>query len=136
MSEIKLKDVIHLYLGCRVSTPIGEGQFTQYSVETGQCEIVYGAMGPDFAKVYDVSELMPILRPLSGMTEEEMEECGNLCYDFRDDPELNKWDVNSFNCLLMPEQFLWLLSRHFDLFDLIESGQAIDKTKIPTPNDK
>jgi hypothetical protein len=29
-----------------------------------------------------------------------------------------------------PETFLWLLSKHFDLFGLIEAGLAIDKTKL------
>jgi len=34
---------------------------------------------------------------------------------------------------LNPEQFLYLLKQGFDLFNLIDSNQAIDKNKITTP---
>ena len=42
-------------------------------------------------------------------------------------------DISSDGLLLMVNQFdctKWLLSKHFDLFGLIESGEAIDKTEL------
>ncbi len=62
-----------------------------------------------------------------------MLECGNMIYDFSSDPELNKWKPEDFEIGLAPEQFKWLLNNHFDIFNLIESGLAIDKTLTPTP---
>jgi len=59
-----------------------------------------------------------------------MEECGNLDYDFSGDFELNKWAPDDFDCLLSPNQFMYLLARGYDLFGLIESGLAIDKTTL------
>lgn len=38
------------------------------------------------------------------------------------------------NAINMPKVFLYLLSKHFDLFRLIESGLAIDKSTLKTEN--
>lgn len=53
----------------------------------------------------------PILRPLSDMTDKEERSEENH-------------DQNS------NRRFVWLLTQSFDLFGLIESGQAFDSTKI------
>lgn len=82
---------------------------------------------------YTCEKFKPILRPLSDMTEGELQECGNLVYDFSDDTSglgLNEHKWEDFTLLLCVEQFHWLLSKHFDLFGLIEAGLAIDKTKM------
>lgn len=71
-----------------------------------------------------------LLRPLSDMTEEEAIECGNLDYDFSGEPDLNKWTWKDFDTLNSSSQFQYLLSKHFDLFGLIEAGLAIDKTTL------
>lgn len=74
----------------------------------------------------------PILRPLSDMTEGELQECGNLVYDFSDDQsglDLNNHKLEDF-LLTTSEQFHWLLKKGFDLFGLIPAGLAIDKTSI------
>lgn len=72
----------------------------------------------------------PILRPLSDMSEEEMKECGCLTYDFSDEEDLMNWEWQDFQTLLSVEQFLWLLSKHFDLFNLIAEGLAIDAATL------
>jgi hypothetical protein len=74
-----------------------------------------------------------ILRPLSSMTVAEMQECGNMEYDFSDDPDLNKWEPKDFEIGLSPRQFAWLISKHFDLFDLIPEGLALDKSTLKQP---
>jgi len=83
----------------------------------------------------------PILRPLSDMTEEEINECWKLLEwsemiknnrryklneEFHDSDEGRECGWFSFLKILP-----YLLSKHFDLFGLIESGLAIDKTKHP-----
>jgi hypothetical protein len=128
-----IKDIapyLNHYLGCealldgRVKVTIVG--FEQYSHGTYRPVIRL----PDykFRLLNDLSLLQLLLRPLSDMTEAEMQECGNLDYDFSGDPDLNKWTPADFDLLLTSSQFLWLLSRGFDLFGLIEAGLAIDKT--------
>lgn len=85
-------------------------------------------------------EIKLILRPLSSMTEEEGKEYAGLFFEDYN-PELTKF-YNFGHCISIryydaflhlpdeytPKQFLWLLSKGFDLFGLIEKGEAIDST--------
>ena len=71
-------------------------------------------------------EIKLILRPLSSMTEDELKECDIdlgqiLLAQFPKDGGLK---------FFSPNQFIWLLNKSFDLFGLIESGLALDATKI------
>lgn len=125
-----VKNYLHLYLGCEVQ--VEEWRLTSRLVdiiEEGNKVVVFnediGRSGP-----FPLEWIKPILRPLSSMVHEELQECGNMIYDFSNDPELNDHKWQDFEICLAPEQFKWLLSKHFDLFGLIESGLAIDKTKI------
>lgn len=88
-----------------------------------------------------ISEIKLILRPLSSMTEEEKEQIAKLM-----SPKATKWLVeilvldairvetwgdgmHSIAENYWPDLFLYLLSKHFDLFGLIEKQEAIDSTK-------
>jgi len=113
----EIKDYLHLYLGCEVLCDKATSGSIILNGHLIDSALTVGAT------------ITPLLRPLSSMTEEEMQECGNMEYNFSNDPELNTWDYKAFETLLSPEQFAWLLKRRFDLFNLIESGLAIDKTK-------
>lgn len=64
----------------------------------------------------------PVLRPLSDITEEEMNEYSDLAYHYQ----------HEYLRLIFHDgsQFKYLLSKRFDLFSLIESGLAIDGTKM------
>ena len=64
----------------------------------------------------------PILRPLSDITEPEEMEVQNM---------VDQMGVG-YNATHGAQITGLLLSRHFDLFGWIESGLAIDKTKIET----
>lgn len=68
-----------------------------------------------------------ILRPLNDMTEKEF----NYCYK---KGWTNHYESQSAYTATMgvmePEEFLYLLSKHFDLFCLIGSGLAINKTTL------
>lgn len=103
----ELKDVLHLYFMCDIMV---------YSncVPTIKTKLFPPYLG-------DWSGVKLILRPFSDMTEEEAVESG-LGTIAR--------DLEMFNRPWSPKQFLYLLSRGFDLFGLIESKQAIDKTTL------
>jgi len=116
---MNIKDFIHLYLGCECWWEDKDGN------SGGRTEIDFYII----AELYgERIKLKPILRPLSDMTKEERKECGNLDYDFSDDEIFNNMDWKYFDTLYSANQVIWLLSKHFDLFGLIDSGLAIDKT--------
>lgn len=67
------------------------------------------------------NDVKPILRPLSSMTEEERDEM---------EKTYNLYPVTAVHQHLMcasqtAKTFQYLLSKHFDLFGLIEKGEAI-----------
>lgn len=115
----KIEDYLHLYIGCDTNRGMLIGL-------TGSKAFVWRGE----TRIYGESAIVLFLRPLSDMTEEEMQECGNMIYDFSDDPELNTWEWQYFQIGLAPEQLYYLLKKGFDLFNLIPEGLAIDKTKI------
>lgn len=169
-----IKDYLHLYLGCDVQTKwhlvctlvaITKSDYNPYS----DCKI----MRKDQSKVMldtAFSNIKPILRKLSSMTEEEAIEIGEIVigsYDsvkFKADKKLsnsgtfNYWKVHKehrgygksltidengevdvydshndgTHTIYMKQHFVTkhLLSKHFDLFQLIESGLAIDKNTL------
>lgn len=115
---MELKDVIHFYLGCEVTVPdsdeprIIEGVGKSYIFTTGN-------------GYYAISmNTQPILRLLPDLTEEE---CRNLNWIFPVSVYVAKnFIING----MTPEEFKYLLSIGADLFGLIESGQAINKTTL------
>lgn len=115
----EIKDYLHLYLGCECLANVPNIEVKQWLIIDGD---FIGYKGKNY-----FTNIQPILRKLSDMTEEEMNECGNLIYDFSDDEELNRWKWSDFD-FGCAEQFHYLLSKHFDLFNLIPEGLAIDKT--------
>lgn len=127
-----IKDYLHYYLGCDVRTndhDMGDGNKHYGRVGTFigfvdhtrlSCRLAHRA-GPE-GRV-SVFMLKPILRPLSDMTEEEQQEMLRL-HRFAESKLLPWFHDTYFECIH------YLLSKHFDLFGLIESGLAIDKTTI------
>jgi len=99
----KIEDYLHLYLGCDVRHNNGS------IVKMNSI-----ALNNMLNNKYEMQEYKPILRPLSDMTEEE------------------KIEVRKFDKVELPhfELTRYLLSKHFDLFGLIEAGLAIEKTKV------
>jgi len=100
------------------------------------------------------SDCKPILRRLDSMTEEEAIEVTKPVVVYGDLPNVRKYETweNPFGKIVVswgnglrekyvPQdetaftvgQFTYLLSRGFDLFNLIDTNQAIDKNKITTP---
>lgn len=79
-----------------------------------------------------ITQVKPILRPLSDMTgaeAKELAECSRSPY--------YRFEVGLMNkILLYPQPVVYLLSKHFDLFGWIESGLAIDKSTLISPISK
>lgn len=129
----ELKNYLPLYIGCDVLDPnktisklIGvvdnEAHFIHY--ETGQ----YG-----FCSINSAFFGKIILRPLRTLTDEEASELYNLQLEVDEGSEMECADYFRGNPgFYEPLEFHFLLSKHFDLFGLIEAGIAIDSTTLPT----
>lgn len=155
--RIELKDVLHLYLGCEcVRTDTNKSMRLVSVYEYGEnwhpddkCVRFESAEWKWSAVQQWVK---PVLRKLNSMTWDEAKEYFNkpeaelikverkknaAIFDYRwVSDKVNNDDGYSYsgiaisdNELLTPQQVAWLLSRGFDLFGLIETGQAIDATK-------
>lgn len=128
-----IKDYLPFYLGCDV---IGQYDGDRKGYLTG---VINGGVGceiqffeEDGINVFEEpeyntpDEVQLVLRPLSDMTDEEKSwAILNMPYKTQKSEDL-------FNHILYEdaEVVRKLLSKHFDLFGLIESGLAIDKTTL------
>lgn len=126
---MEIKDYLHLYIGCECLIEAGEFPESKLPV----CGVAgrKAIMGEHSLRLVELKDVKPILRPLSDMTEEERVEYDRLqvvCYSVNLFYDQVKTDATLTN---------FLLSKHFDLFDLIPAGLAIDKTKLNVvPNDE
>jgi len=116
-----IADYLHLYLGCEVmlwtdaTNPVFEPERKRLVID---------------AKVYDHITLKTaldvgaklILRPLSDMSEEEAKELGLN--------DLAKILYHGTQRVFSFDQVRYLLSKHFDLFNLIGEGLAIDANTL------
>jgi hypothetical protein len=156
MTEKKIQEYLHLYgIDCPVMTPDGIGSVLAiYSNAVEVClnvikykQIMKGRKGGvEMHYKYFYPDIKLILRPLSDMTEEEMlsyaritrpeaekiafKDGGISSYYNPGDTTFYKWAKHRLD-VFTPEETLWLLSKHFDILGLIESGLALDKTKQP-----
>lgn len=137
-----------LYLGCEASAlpNNGIGIFRGIDV-SGWAEIEIPEIG-----LFTTNYFSLLLRPLSDMTEDEARDVYYIrngevfnprpeywpenhadisaLDDLRSDVELYQEDIRFV--IGEPAAWHYLLAHHFDLFGWIESGLAIDKTKIET----
>lgn len=114
---MELKDVIHFYIGCEVQwkhDTKSKFWLVGYDVETVRLKTQNGA------SIFPIKteDITIFIRPLSDMTEEEQN-----AYWFLNSVRDSKEQCEATNTR-------YLLSKHFDLFGLIESGQAINKTTL------
>jgi hypothetical protein len=146
-----IKEYIHHYLGCEVAREHKDDRselFFEYGklVGVSQSEIepersvAIIDVGLDHQHEWYVEETKPILRKLSSMTEEELKEwVGSPALSFTDHyckkslGKINHSIYGLYNFISFygnSDSIPWLLSKHFDLFDLISSGLAIDKDEL------
>ena len=121
-----------LYLGQKCQSPEGEGIILGVD-NVGNVEVEFGIMGPDFSQIYEVGEILPILRRLDSLTESEARELTGKKNDAL--KIWNGWQTGpradyDQEQIGEPSAWLKLLSWGFDLFGLIDSGLAIDAETI------
>lgn len=100
----------HLYLGCDVLY-FENGVNVGFGVNTHELHV-------NIAMGIRKTEVKLLLRRLESLTEQEDQ------IEFPKHNRGNRIDEHWY-----PEGFLWLLSKGFDLFDLLPSNLAIDKNK-------
>lgn len=121
-STKKLSDYLHLYLGCEAIETLHDHKCIIHEVrKDGKCYVLGDAL---FSDLLDVNYIKPILRPLSDMTEEERREM------MREKHQYDTGNPRSHELTNHARRILWAISKHFDLFGLIESGLAIDSTTL------
>lgn len=113
----KIEDYLHLYIGQEVKVP------------GGIVGLTHGLISRFDFKHYGMKLL---LRPLSSITKDEVKESTikNYSTTYTRTEDIITIDIKS----LSPNQFRYLLNKGLDLFGLIESGIAIDKTKVKPIN--
>jgi hypothetical protein len=112
MENKNIKDYLHLYFGCEAIDQEGWKTKVEWS---------------DLGYPENIQNLL--LRPLHEMTESDgMKIFGSKkkYLFYRKEKEQNPGDLFLFT----PNEIDKLLKEGFDLFNLIESGLAIDKTKL------
>lgn len=111
-----IKDYLHLYIGCKVYDTFNDVVLTL----TPMAYVGY-------MEHWQVeSQIQPFLRPLSSVTEEEGIEA---------EAEWNRGralgdSIGQAISIAYAFRTKYLLSKHFDLFGLIENGLALDATKF------
>lgn len=120
----EFKNVAHLYLGVygEVDNLFTARMIAIHTNGNIQTDIAKGSQDR-----WEYERFKPILRPLLDMTFEEREKIGYQ----EDDRFIELWkdgqiSKNTFCCWMFPI----ILGMHIDLFGLINSGQAIDATKL------
>ncbi|MEO7044702.1 MAG: hypothetical protein ABI091_05295 [Ferruginibacter sp.] len=124
----ELKDYLHLYLNSSISVFIfPDESITDGHLDKYRKDYPNGIYNPLLTfnnyKQFLNDGYKPILRPLSDMTDDEDCERLNFYYDYDNAKYLDKTIIEA-------EVTKYLLSKHFDIFGLIEAGLAIDATKI------
>lgn len=130
-----LKDYLHLYLGCKVK--ILENYHDGIIATLVGINHTYGTIecvleAPEWYeyhkyKAFNDFQVKPILRPLSDMTEDEEKYVGlGLKAGTANASMLKSGYFHSTT----PKVFYYLLSKHFDLFGLIEYGLAVSAAEL------
>jgi hypothetical protein len=150
--EKNLKDYLHLYLGCHCVVDgrpaIIDSVSTNKHIDTVTAQFTDTNDQYDWAVYNDLSEVKLLLRPLSDMTEQEFKEIfkpiqpGDVTdEDFKEAMQhlikngIDAFDFEGVSAQIVFEYTRLLLSKGFDIFELIPSGLAIDKTTLQTQMD-
>lgn len=139
---MKFKEVAHLYKGVMMKTAMGDFPLIMYHDSNWFLDtIAYGAQAVE-------QNIKPYLRPLSSMKPEEglavltyqsnypvyFIGCDDrfISYRLQYEKRLSKVYHKYFPVLpKRPASILYLLKHDFDIFNLIEAGEAIDATINP-----
>lgn len=121
--ELLLKDLsARLYYGVKTKTPYNDASIVGIVNRKGaRKDIDYTDVVTD-KQTYPIKYIQPYLRPISSMTEEEVD-------------IFTQFDVYADGEYVMPnyEAIDWLNAHHFDYRGLIERGLAIEVTEDNNP---
>jgi hypothetical protein len=138
MEKIKFKDVAHLYVGCKMKSSWDEHPQEETLIGTfGPGKLIY-KYDQDMSDIIESSDLnhpenhdKPILRKISSMTRSEAIWIYSN-FTLNEPKYTRRFPVNLVLKMMQNSRvFLWLLGRRFDLFNLIENGEAIDVATHP-----
>lgn len=129
-TEKKIEDYLHLLIGCNVKLT-GGAIFKLVGIKPMQAKPIERGI-QTFAVLQHEDSIIdilayhcaPILRPLSSMTEEDQRNLSRIDRAFAE--RYSNDQERAF--LIEAQKIQYLLSKHFDLFGLIEAGLAIDAT--------
>lgn len=124
---MKFRDVVQHYLGCEVFGTYSDnsgsrGYLTGVTNGGADCEIQFiledGINVEEEPYFNEISEVKPILRRLESMAAEERDEIFPSCHT-------EYWPEISDEEFTVTE-VIEMLKKHFDLFGLLDNGEAID----------
>ena len=129
MSDTKWADVAHYYLRSGIKCNVYRGDLTE---RRGDCKHTVETFGIKHLRVAADSMTfgcVPILRHRDDMTEAEDNECMLVHTRWISNEEFKNviWSLTKQHKTFDQYSTHWLISRGFDVFGLIESGQAIRK---------
>ncbi len=122
--KTELKDVIHLYLGCDIinkdeTLPVKFIGYTQSEIFPPYISkmLAIAKSNDTFIEFY-AEDIKPILRQMSAKDIEYL---------------ITEFGLGGFeiaNNYYSPSSLLWIFKEQIDIFELIHSGQAIDKITL------
>lgn len=115
-----IREVLHFYIGCDVQ--VAGGEFAACTTKLLGMAANGKALVEAYGRPVEIVDIKPILRKLTDITEKEERE---LCRHTRDAKATLVVQTATGKEKIQPAVMRYLLSKHFDLFNLIESGQAI-----------
>ena len=129
MSDTKWADVAHYYLRSGIKCNVYRGDLTE---RRGDCKHTVETFGIKHLRVAADSMTfgcVPILRHRDDMTEAEDNECMLVHTRWISNEEFKNviWSLTKQHKTFDQYSTHWLISHGFDVFGLIESGQAIRK---------
>jgi hypothetical protein len=148
--QLAVTEYLHLYKGCNVRHNDGWiGRLLGVNETLGRAFQPLKIEAPNGLAVWwNWKDITPILRPLSDFKMDELidfihvgqpeidaqySEFEEVLSDIKEQG-INALHYDDVPPLVVFNQTRWLLSKHFDLFGLIEAGLAIDATTINNKN--
>jgi hypothetical protein len=135
MESISFKNVLHLYVGCKLKDNFMTYQSVMYSVQKNDLYMVACSDRSEVSLWLSSNKAKPILKSIQDISQEDSEEIFNMPCQASAKMQYN--DLESWKTAIKSapdtivcscsESWFYLLSRGYDVFNLIEKGEAIRK---------
>lgn len=119
---MKFKDVAHLYVGCKVQW------MSDLVSKTKEFKPVISVFNMGNGWLVYQMDAKPILYPLSALTEGFYEELETMPPFLEETPSI--YNFSHPQIMAYAARVKYLIDHHFDVFGLIETGEAIDVTSL------